>query len=172
MRKTNVLLMLLIGTLMFSCNELKREDAITYNDLIVHSFDPVIDKMVDFEMAVFDGSIEEVQTIYKELEALNLSTWKTVNETPAFGDNEEFKKAAEDIVKFYISVTENEYKEIMGIIDVDALSLEDENKIDDLLGDTYEKETQFYTKFDEEQKKFADKYNFRIEDPKPLKADK
>lgn len=158
------LLLLLLPLLIFSAcdKKSKTDEAISYNDTLVNSFDPITQKMVEFEMALYDSKSTDIDRMYDDLSTSIDRTVKFISEKPAFDGNESFKNAALDIVKFYDSVIDNEYKQMLEMIKSDTLSAEDEQRLGAAIDSTYSKEAQYYNAFEKEQAAFAAKYKFNV----------
>jgi hypothetical protein len=164
MNRILLTLMISCSIIFSSCNELKTEDAISYNDFLVNSMDPLIDKMIDFEMAIYDDNTENLNEAYEVLLKTTTETEQAIISREAFDGNENFKKAAIDIISFYKSVVDKDYKEILSIIRNSEFNEEDEIRVEEILMLAYDKEGPYYEKFEKEAQEFAKKYSFEIKD--------
>jgi hypothetical protein len=149
--------------LLLSCNdEQKMQDAYNYNQFIYSTMDPVLDKMIVFEMAAFDEDTEKLEMVLQELiHQIDVSE-STIKTTEAFEGNDALKNSAIEILSFYRSVTNDEYQNIINIIIATPGAVDTEYKIHDILNDIYKKETRYYDTFEQESSKFAEKYGFKL----------
>jgi hypothetical protein len=146
-----------------SCSDPKTtEKAYNYNQFIYKTIDPVLDKMIAFEMAAFDEDTGKLEEIRKELISVIDQSVSSIKKTEVFDGNEDFKNSALDILNFYKQVSANEYLEIIKLVRK-LTPDEKELKIYDIVNVIYQKENEFYFKFETESGKFAEKYGFKVE---------
>jgi hypothetical protein len=160
--KKLILLLSGIATLT-ACSTVKTEEAVNYNQFLYNSIDPVLNKMIDFEMAAFEDNPEKLQVIHKELMQTIQESEQMIEKKEAFDGNESFKKAALNIVNFYKDITETDYASIIQIAAKEIVSDDDEIKIEEIINLVYEKENSVYNSFEKEATLFSEKYGFKLE---------
>lgn len=163
MNKIWILISIFALIIVNACNTKQTENAVAYNDSLVKSFDPVIDRMIEFESAIYDDEAP-LEEIYKEMKNISDSSIAYIEKIPTFQDGESLKQRAIDVLKFYIRIITENYQKILTLItSSDNLSEEAEDFIDYLLRESYKEESNVMEAFEKEQKNFARKHNFKIE---------
>lgn len=147
--------------LLGSCASPEKENALEYKDFLIKSIDPVVEKMVDFEDAVYNDDCQKLETIRKELHVYAAGLKEKINRKQAYDGNEKFKAIALEMLNFYTAVTEKQYQTIVKLKEQDV-GLRDETveKIEDILSEIYHKENTLYQKFEAEARLFSEKYGF------------
>lgn len=166
-----IFIILLIFTLIIvnSCNTKQLDNAVAYNDSLIKSFEPIIDRMIQFEMAIYDDQAP-LDEMYNEMKNLSDSSITSLEKITAFQDGDTLKQRAIDVLKFYNRIITEDYKKILMLITAsDTLSVEAEAFIDFLLRESYKEEGIVLEAFEKEQKNFARRHNFKIDNTVPTK---
>ncbi|MCP5051719.1 MAG: hypothetical protein GY940_31425 [bacterium] len=160
-----VKLIVLIGAVVFSglaiagCGS---NEARAYNNQLVRYQTRVITKMMGLRNTINRG--DPVATSYKlqELQELLENTIAEVSGMPGFEGNTAMRDAMLDLLNFYKSLSENQFKEITEILrGRSSLTRTDSDYIQKLMEEITEEEMELDEEMSRVQQEFADKYNFR-----------
>jgi hypothetical protein len=166
MKKLSVIISIFTIIIFNACNTKQVDNAVAFNDSIIKSFDPIIDRMIEFEMAIYDDEAD-IEKMYIEIKSFSDSVLANVEKMPAFQDGDSLKQRAIDVLKFYNRIITEDYQKIVSILNAsDTLSVEAEAFIEFLLRESYKDEGPVMEAFEKEQKNFARRHNFKIENPK------
>lgn len=169
MKKKFLLCSIITLIVITSCNTKQIDKAVAYNDTLIKSFDPVIDKMIEFEMAIYDEEAP-LEEMYNEMKIFSDSSLNALEKLPAYIDGDSLKQKAIEIHKFYNRIITEDYQKILLLItSSDTLSVEAEAFIDFLLRESYKEEGNIMEAFEKEQKNFARRHNFKIDNSVPTK---
>lgn len=169
MIKQLVSILIFTAIIFTACNTKQVDNAVAYNDTLVKSFDPVIDRMIEFEMAIYDEEAP-LEEMYTEMKSFSDSSLSAIEKTPAFQDGDTLKQRAMDVLNFYNRIISEDYQKILMLINAsDTLSIEAEAFIDFLLRESYKEEGVVMDAFEKEQKNFARRHNFKIDNSVPTK---
>lgn len=163
-----LIILITLSSIIFSCTEARKEvskeDAIRYNNFLVHSIDQVVIKMLDFEEAIYEEDKDKIKLLHAELKSLISKTRQKVGQKPAFDGNESFKNSLIDILNYYKHVIDNDYDSIIKLVDNKKEFKENSDKIETIISKVYDNENEYYSKFEEEVISFADKYKLDIKE--------
>jgi hypothetical protein len=161
---------IVVAMFIFSaCNTSGIKNAVEYNDTLINTFSPIIDQMIEFEMSVYDSEINK-DTLYNSMKNYITQCKENLEKLPIYTDGEELKNSTVKVVEFYETIINNQYAEILALVKQDEiLSPVNEAKIDSLIRDSYKNENEVYDAFEQEQKKFAVRHNFKIQETTPNK---
>ena len=152
--------------LLQSCNSKPSMTPVEYNDTIIKEQAKIIELM--FEL------VAKIETNLDECEAVRLKTIvqcdssiQLVSKMEPFDGDASMRNTALDLFKFYKKAYENEYKEMIAILQLgDEITADDMARITLLNEELAKKETTFDAAFQGAQSAFAKKNNILIEDNK------
>lgn len=132
-------------------------DAISYNDKIVNEQIKIGEAILAFSNNPNDFSLNQIRTQGE-------NSLKVLNEMKAYEGNKDFLSAAKTLFRFYVSITQNEYRKILDLIaDKNSYTTEEiTEKINQLTESISKKEKPLDAKFKDAQVAFAQKYNFTL----------
>lgn len=138
--------------------------AIAYNDYIVNLQNTIGESIVSFNDVLATDTITAVgiKPYYDAMITNTKNAISKMNDVQPFEGNTELKSTALDLFKFYLTIFENEYKEMVNIIFSEALTETDLQRMNDILADITAKEAILDANFQTAQIAFAEKYNFEI----------
>lgn len=169
MNKILVIISIFALMIVNACNTKQVDNAVAYNDSLIKSFDPVIDRMIEFEMAMYDDEAA-LDNMYNDMKSYSDSSLAAIDKLPAYQDGDSLKQRAIDVLKFYNRIITEDYQKILMLLTAsDTLSPEAEAFIDFLLRESYKEEGAVMDAFEKEQKNFARRHNFKIENSVPTK---
>ncbi len=152
-----------------ACNNNDVNSAKNFNDTLINSFDPVIDRMIEFEMAIYDDEAD-IEEMYNDMKKFTDTTLATLEKLPIYTDGDSLKARAIDVIKFYKRIIDEDYQKILYLLTTsDTLSAEAEAFIEFLLRESYKEEGIVMDAFEKEQKNFAKRHNFKIDNSVPTK---
>ena len=164
MDKARLILALSAFLMLAACNHVKKEAAIEYNDFLNNTIDPVVSKMLDFEEAIYTGDRKKLYALHAELLKFTNETRLKIIEKPAFDGNEALKNAILLIADFYKSIAENDYYQIIKIIESqEGLTHEKADEIEKIISKIYDKENEYYNLLENETNAYSQKYNIDFE---------
>ena len=164
MDKARLILALCAFLMLAACNQVKKEAAIEYNDFLNNTIDPVVSKMLDFEEAIYTGDRKKLYVLHAELVKFTHETRLKIIEKPAFDGNEALKNAILLIADFYKSIAENDYHQIIKIIESqEGLTQEKADEIEKIISKIYDKENEYYNLLENETSAYSKKYNIAFE---------
>lgn len=160
----------IIATVLLSaCNNNDVNSAKKFNDTLINSFDPIIERMIEFEMAIYDENAD-LESMYNEMKNFTDTTLAQIEKIPVYTHGDSLKARAIDVVKFYKRIIDEDYKKMLVLLtSSDTLSVEAEAFIDFLLRESYKEEGVVMDAFEKEQKNFAKLHNFKIDNTVPTK---
>jgi hypothetical protein len=164
MKKFNISLILALFVLGFvSCGP-TTEDAIKYNDAIIEQQTILVkenDKVID----AMGGDAAKFEAAIKEFNAQVAKSTEIVEKMDKFGKETTFKDAALSLFKVFKSVGDNEYKEILRVINIpsDKVTKADEDQMMASAKQIDEKLQKELDAFLKSQKDFAEKYKFKLQ---------
>lgn len=134
-------------------------EAIAYNDKIVTEQNNIGKKILDFSAAPNEASLAAIR---EQTDA----SLKELNQMKPYEGNKELLDAAKALFSFYHEVSENEYKEILAMLNnKDKYSNEEfTSKLNQLVTSISDKEKPLDERFSTAQKAFAGKYGFTLKD--------
>lgn len=169
MLKHFISLAILATILLNACNTNEVNNAKKFNDTLINSFDPIIERMIEFEMAIYDENAD-LESMYYEMKNFTDTILATIEKIPAYSDGDSLKARAIDVVKFYKRIIDEDYQKMLILLtSSDTLSIEAEAFIDFLLRESYKEEGKVMDAFEKEQKNFAKRHNFKIDNSVPTK---
>lgn len=169
MNKILVIISIFALMIVNACNTKQVDKAVAYNDSLIKSFDGVIDRMIEFEMAMYDDKAA-LENMYNDMKSYSDSSLTAINKLPAYQYGDSLKQKAIDVLKFYNRIITEDYQKILMLLTAsDTLSPEAEAFIDFLLRESYKEEGAVMDAFEKEQKNFARRHNFKIENSIPTK---
>ena len=159
------LILILNAVLMLAtCNQVKKKDAIEYNDFLNNAIDPLVSKMLDFEEAIYTEDRKKLYALHAELVKFTNETRLKIIEKPAFDGNEALKNSILLIADFYKSIAENDYHQIIKIIESqEGLTQEKADEIEKIISKIYDKEREYYNLLENETNAYSKKYNIAFE---------
>jgi hypothetical protein len=142
--------------------------AIKYNDGIVGYQNKIIEKMLDLSNTFEKGTQVQMDAKLKALQAQIVESLAGVSKMEAFKGNTRLRDAAIALFKFYQSIAENEYREIIDILSKDPASISDsdKNRLVEIQNDITTRELGFDNEFQAAQKEFSRIHNFKMEENK------
>ena len=152
--------------LLQSCNSKPSMTPVEYNDTIIKEQAKIIELMFDL--------VAKIETDLDGCEAVRLKTIvqcdssiQFVSKMEPFDGDASLKKTALDLFNFYKKAYQNEYKEMIAILQLgDKITAEDMARMTSLNEELAKKETSFDNAFQGAQAAFARKNNIMIEDNK------
>ena len=164
MDKARLILAICAFLMLAACNQVKKEAAIEYNDFLNNTIEPVVSKMLDFEEVIYTGDRKKLYALHAELVKFTLETRLKIIEKPAFDGNEALKNAILLIADFYKSIAENDYHQIIKIIESqEELTQEKADEIEKIISEIYDKENEYYNLLENETNAYSKKYNITFE---------
>ncbi|MFN8295148.1 MAG: hypothetical protein U0T69_03085 [Chitinophagales bacterium] len=131
--------------------------AIAYNDKIVNEQTKIGETILSFSGNPNEFSLTQISTQVQ-------NSIKVLNSMKALDGNKDFLDAAKALFKFYASITKNEYKKILVLLQEKNKYSQEElvSKIDELTNSISSKERPLDKKFQAAQAAFAQKYGFTL----------
>lgn len=161
---SKVFLFILSAFFFVSCDNLnKKNAAIEYNDNIVELQNNIIEKMIAFTSSV-ETNIESSDEM---LESLITECKKSIRETEEISDfegNTELRDTGVDLFRFYQNIAENEFREMLEIIQKDMSDFTDEDydRLEELENQVSTNEVAYDQAFQEAQMTFAKTHNLPL----------
>lgn len=165
-------LLLMFAVTLVSCGP-TTDEAIDYNDLIIDEQSAIDDKEVLLinSLAAEDASAESMKKALADFDAQVASGIEKLKGLSKFDDTTVFADAALKLFVLYDGVAKNEYKQVVEIYSKEDYTEEDLDLADKLLDAIDEKLDGEMKTFQDVQKNFAAKYNFKIEEDKKDKEE-
>ncbi len=140
------------------------DKAIAYNDYIVELQTKIGESILAFNDAVSTDTITSagIQPYYDAMINDTKNAITKINAVLPYEGNSDLKNAAADLFQFYLTIFQNEYKEMIGIIFGDAIGDPQLQRMNEILADISAKEAVLDGNFQAAQVAFATKYNFEI----------
>lgn len=160
---------ILMVTLLFVSVAAKSQtftEPVAYNDYIVGLQTAVGEKLIAFnnELAGDASSYESVQPYFTALgDAMKIAAEK-IKTVPAYDGSSELRDAASDLFDFYVSIYNNEYKNMLELIYSPDFGAEDYETLNSIIAAISQKESGLDSRFQAAQKAFAAKYNMTLEE--------
>ncbi|MCA9380948.1 hypothetical protein KC678_01670 [Candidatus Dojkabacteria bacterium] len=173
MKKLNVFISLfivgaVIGFVAYSANRKTNlaVDAISYNNAIVEEQNLLTQKFLVFNTKLSTDTLTEEEVI-DEHNKLFEGAQVALNNIESFDTaegGEQFQKAAEDLVSFYINILDNEYRDIISAAYADEVTIADADEIEVMIDNITTEENQLLQNFVDQQKQFADQSGFELQE--------
>ena len=158
----------LLAILSVSCTD-KKTDATDYNNKIVNLQSSIVKKMLDLASSFESGSTPLMNNKHRELINTCEEIIRQTYELESFDGNSDLRDAALKLFEFYLSISENEYREIIDILGREV-NEDDLQRINEAVEDISIRESVLDNEFMMTQKTFVEKYGIRIID-NPLQKD-
>ena len=163
MKKTLLMIIPIFAfTMMSSCGP-SPEDAVTYNNTIVHELDRVM--MADSVIASMEKDKSVMESTLKNLQKQLNGAIETVNKNGGFDKKTDLMDAALLYLNSYKTVADSMYSEMIAINSkpLEKLTEEDDARYKQLQEKCNTKMEKVSDKFDSIQHAFSTKYKFEIE---------
>lgn len=156
--------LIIITLLFFACNR-TAEKAADYNDKIINLQRQVIEDVNEMDSTLVDYNSEEMEIAHLELKTEIRKSLQNLKSVGAFRNDSSLYIAAEDLFLFYKKISDNQYQQLIEIMETpDSLyTLEDQQRalaIEDTIRDAFD---QHHEEFASAQQKFSEKYRLTIE---------
>lgn len=140
------------------------DKAIAYNDYIVNLQNTIGESIVTFNDVMSTDTITAagIQPYYDAMIENTKNAISKMKDVLPYDGNSDLKNAATDLFQFYLTIFQNEYKEMIGIIFGDAIGDPQLQRMNEILADISAKEAVLDGNFQAAQVAFATKYNFEI----------
>ena len=140
------------------------DKAIAYNDYIVNLQNTIGESIVTFNDVMSTDTItaEGIKPYYEAMINNTKNAIVKINEVLPYDGNSDLKNAASDLFQFYLTIFQNEYKEMIDIIFSDNIGDPQLQRMNEILADISAKEAVLDGNFQAAQEAFAAKYNFEI----------
>jgi len=165
--KLSILLSALCSMLMFNAFSQPKtfDDAIEYNDYIIelqtgisNAFQAFINSVTNDESVAAMASLAALISVIEE-------KIDAIQNLGPFEENTAFRDAGIELFKFYKTIAENEYQQILDIKFKPDATEDDYAKLEELVLKIQEKEKVYDEKFLSSQQDFADTYHFTLTAP-------
>ncbi|NLL28499.1 MAG: hypothetical protein GX259_06855 [Bacteroidales bacterium] len=166
MKTTTFLLGIVLAFFMVSCGP-TTDDAIKHNDKIVLDQKEIIDAQNLFLTSMIDAKdSESVSQAFENYLEILTEKEKKYTEIGKFDEKDSFRIAMQTYIDQMISITENEYKNLVEIYnkDIEDVSQSDRDNWEKIAKDATGKESQANDAFLEAQKRFAKEYHFELKE--------
>lgn len=152
----HILILLITIATSVSANA-NNDAAIAYNDKIVNEQTKIGETILLFSGNPNEFSLTQISTQVQ-------NSLKVLNTMRGFDGSKDLLEAAKALFKFYASITKNEYKEILELLEKRNKYSQEElsSKIDELTNSISAKEGPLDKKFQAAQSVFAQKYGFTL----------
>lgn len=166
--KTWILFCLLVMAISTTAFSQKFTKPVDYNDFIVGLQNRVAEKIIEFNAAMGEENIdfEGVQPYYNALVTVSEEVFDKMKTSPVFEGNVGFRDAAINLFGFYERMFKAEYKEMIDLVLVQELTEASLERINKMLESITAEEGKLDEAFSTQQKAFADKYGFSLEENK------
>ena len=152
--------------LLHSCNSKPSMTPVEYNDTIIKEQAKIIELMFDL-VAKIEKDLDGCEAVRLKTIVQCDSSIQFVSKMEPFDGDASLKNTALDLFNFYKKAYQNEYKEMIEILQLgDKITAEDMARITLLNEELAKKETSFDNAFQGAQAAFARKNNIMIEDDK------
>ncbi len=151
-----------------SCTD-KKTDATDYNNKIVELQSSIIQKMLDLASSFESGSTPEMTNKHRELINTCEEIIRQSRELEPFEENSELRDTAIKLFEFYLSISTNEYREIIDILGKENTPY-NMQRMQEVVEDISIRESALDNEFMMAQKAFVEKYGIQIID-NPLQKD-
>lgn len=130
-----------------------------YNDVIISEQTKIMTIMLDMFDYIETGEYDKSEALRQQLVTQCEASVKAVKELPDYSGNTEMRDAAAELFTFYRDVTNEEYKEMIEILQKESIEVEDILKITALEADLSKREEAMDARFQAAQENFAKKHN-------------
>ena len=152
--------------LLYSCNSKPTMTPVEYNDTIIKEQAKIIELMFDL-VAKIETDLDGCEEVRLKTIVQCDSSIQFVSKMEPFDGDASMKNTALDLFNFYKKAYQNEYKEMIEILQLgDKITAEDMARMTSLNEELAKKETSFDSAFQGAQAAFAKKNNILIEDNK------
>lgn len=144
----------------------KITEPVDYNDKIVGYQNNIGYKMVAMNdyIATDDSNQERAHALRLELLQTTKESIAGVQKMTSFQGNDELRKSAIELFKFYERVIQTEYKEMIDILYSEDLSEDDVVTLEEMVNRITIEEGSYDDKFQQAQEAFAAKHNLELEE--------
>ena len=162
---TGACLAIVLMISLFGACKPTRQQAVAYSDRIINQ-----QKAIDLKerelLTSLDTDTNAVEPAYKSYMSQVQASLDSVRKLEEFGNNSEFRDAAEKLFSTYKEVGEEEYREIVSIMKKsdERLTDEDKQRVKDLLNSVTLRLNQEVAALNQAQETFAKQYHIQIEE--------
>lgn len=156
-------LLLICLSLFVSCDYLNQKNAVQYNDIIINSQAAIGKRFTEIGNAFL---LRDSAQIYRCKDALNTtidSSLNVVEEMSSLDGSTELKDAAIRLFKYYKTINQVKYQEIINIILLTSPTEDDAARLDILKTEISVEEEPLDNELELAQKHMSEKYGFRVE---------
>ncbi|HNE46761.1 MAG TPA: hypothetical protein PKN15_11655 [Chitinophagales bacterium] len=141
-------------------------DAVSYNDYVVNIQTTIAVALNEFNQSILvEGSTREtVEPFYNNLITVTNNSLSLIKAMPAYNGDSTLRDAASELFEFYHSCFTNEYATVMTIVFDPNMTMDDYNRMNNILTDVSTRESVFDLSFQTAQYLFAIKNGFTLEE--------
>jgi hypothetical protein len=142
--------------------------AIKYNDQIVSNQNRIIEKVFPLSQAFQTGDQADMEAKLETLKIQIDQSLAAVSAMKAFKGNIELRDSAIDLFKFYRTIADNEYTEIINIISLarNNITEYEKNRLIEIQSSLTSREREYDNRLQAAQSRFAGKYGIKIKENK------
>lgn len=147
----------ILAIVLFSCEE-NNITAKQYHDEVYNSVDTVVKYIFVLDNDLRAKS-KQSETSYNRLLGLTNDNIKFVEDKGAYeSKDDKMQKASLEILRYYKTYTEKDFKAALDIVKKDSNSMTDENQVLDIINQFYDGESKYLDVFKKESYDFGDRY--------------
>ncbi len=152
-----------IDNLTKTTNSADMDEAIVYNDNIVAIQTKVMDAFLDLTDRFSSGDQKEIKKLHDNLMKVTKSSVAEIKKIKPFKGEDEFRKKMQNLLIFYQSIAEKEYREILAVLSKGETATQaDWDRISEIQKSITERESVLDREMSQAQKAFSDKFGFRL----------
>lgn len=160
--KNNLVLTFLFLSVVFPWTLKAQMTAIEYNDFIVNEQNKIGVKIIDFTTALDALDFTLAETNLGLLQERVNEVIKNVEDQGPYPNNDGLYTAVLDLFRFYKTIVNNEYREILTTLQKESLETNDFDRLNILVASITDREKLVDEAFQSAQQKFASDNNFEL----------